>query len=147
MQINFYGLDLDADLVLVNLKYPAQAMPLERRLFDAVGVALGTAGKSHPNDPDGKYAVFIEIEDAEIWEKALRSMNGTLQEWQGEEPAGDSHGWLWQLSAETSGDGEPERFSELLAFVRLQHGLLGMSAPVVTLPSFELRIELSCEAE
>src|SRR5438132_9189011 len=101
MQVDFYGLKLEADRVTCYLWTPWRASALEHRLFEAV---RGVPGVEFEQQPDELHA---QIDNPKTWRGALGAMSRVLMGWQ--EEAADDHRerriWRWLLEGDTDSHG------------------------------------------
>jgi hypothetical protein len=101
MQVEFYGLKLDAAEVVCYLWTPWRASALEHRLFDAV---RAVSGVEMEQEPDQLRAI---IDNPKAWRLALNAISRVLMGWQ--EEAADDHrerrGWRWLLEGDTDSHG------------------------------------------
>jgi hypothetical protein len=101
MQVDFYGLKLEAEQVSCYLWSPWRASALEHRLFEAVRAVPGVELEQEPDQ------LRAEIKGPKAWRQALTAISRVLMGWQ--EEAADDHrerrGWRWLLEGDTDAHG------------------------------------------
>lgn len=102
MQVELFGLTMDAPGVTFYLWSPWRCSAIEHRLFDALKAIPGTRHEQEPEEHR------LHIGDPKGWRLALQHMSRVLKGWQ--EEASDSgkeerRSWRWLIEADVDANG------------------------------------------
>jgi hypothetical protein len=118
MNVDLYGLSMEAPLVTFFLWSPWRCSALEHKLFESVRGIPGTNLEASPDE------LRIQIGEPKVWKSAVQNLSRVLKGWQEEgSDVGkeERRGWRWLLEADVDGAGydlQGERAS-FWAYIRL----------------------------